>query len=973
MSTWITSVSNPSLLAVLLLPCWPPVLLSCFLQPPGSLSESFQVLPEPLLQSLLRHMSFLFVTLLLASATASLPVASVNEYPHDPVSAANALLSRVVPPSYLSHFKCELLPTTPPDDGVAQMQLSSDPSTNTVILRGTSGVEIASALNWYMNDYLNITFDWATYAKGQWSGTAKFLLTHDRLPLPPTTTPSVPRQLSQSYYLNVCTPGYSLAWSDWAYWQKHIDWMALNGVNLPLALTGTEYVWNQVWKEDFNFTSSDLASFFAGPAFLPWYRMGNMRGWGGPLTSEWMVAQKNLQLLILARQRSLGMTPVLGAFAGFVPSSFATKYPNATLNRAPAWANFAKEYGEVYQLESTDPLFHRIGARFIEVQNALYGTDHIYSCDTFNEMDPTTTNLTELTASSTAVYNAMAASDTEAIWLMQGWLFIHKYWTEHPDRMKAYLAGAPTPSATSNTGMWVLDLFGTEKPVWNQPFAQSYYGKPFILCTLLNFGGQTGLYGDMNAVASGVDAMLLANQNGTANGIGVGITMEGIWTNYGVFEKALSLSFAQSKTPRKSRMQSGQRDEHDEHDEHDESPAVRYATRRYGGASAGAIEAWTDTLWPLYHGSSELFSGPGSLISSVPVVTGPVIPPQPTPSGYTLYNKHGYWGTPTLTEVCSVQACAVHCDATMGCLAFEVYLANANSKTGNCYLFDNINIEFTVLAPCQTFIKIQTITWPEPRSMAEHVALTSQYPSVPLKQQHPTSRMYAALLQQQHAAASAASAASAAAATTTGLSAAWTALMRSIPDLGEVALFRFDLVDVSRAVIAESFAAAFVTYNTAFTNRNSKQTTVLSKTLLSIIDDYDQLLSSDEHFMVGRWINWARNSIPHASATLQDHLEFNARNQITLWGPHGEINDYAKKEWGGLVSSYYKKRYELLFVMVEKTLMQGNKSSWNQNEYQTNVMNQVSLPWSNDTTPFPSQPEHDLLDVIVALHDKYVV
>jgi hypothetical protein len=27
--------------------------------------------------------------------------------------------------------------------------------------------------------------------------------------------------------------------------------------------------------------------------------------------------------------------------------------------------------------------------------------------------------------------------------------------------------------------------------------------------------------------------------------------------------------------------------------------------------------------------------------------------------------------------------------------------------------------------------------------------------------------------------------------------------------------------------------------------------------------------------------------------------EYNARNQITLWGPHGEIVDYANKQWAG--------------------------------------------------------------------------
>ena len=29
--------------------------------------------------------------------------------------------------------------------------------------------------------------------------------------------------------------------------------------------------------------------------------------------------------------------------------------------------------------------------------------------------------------------------------------------------------------------------------------------------------------------------------------------------------------------------------------------------------------------------------------------------------------------------------------------------------------------------------------------------------------------------------------------------------------------------------------------------------------------------------------------------------EYNARNQITLWGPNGEIDDYAAKNWAGLI------------------------------------------------------------------------
>ena len=80
-------------------------------------------------------------------------------------------------------------------------------------------------------------------------------------------------------------------------------------------------------------------------------------------------------------------------------------------------------------------------------------------------------------------------------------------------------------------------------------------------------------------------------------------------------------------------------------------------------------------------------------------------------------------------------------------------------------------------------------------------------------------------------------------------------------------------------------------------------------TLLGTIRDFDAILSTDPNFMLGPWISWARGWSNVTEE--QDWLEFNARNQITLWGPHGNINDYAARSWGGLVSSYYLKRWEM--------------------------------------------------------------
>eukprot|EP00750_Incisomonas_marina_P001454 INCI1126.1.p1 GENE.INCI1126.1~~INCI1126.1.p1 ORF type:complete len:299 (+),score=55.38 INCI1126.1:429-1325(+) len=286
----------------------------------------------------------------------------------------------------------------------------------------------------------------------------------------------------------------------------------------------------------------------------------------------------------------------------------------------------------------------------------------------------------------------------------------------------------------------------------------------------------------------------------------------------------------------------------------------------------------------------------------------------------------------------------------------------------NCYLFSDLTLPFTALGPCQTFVKKNATSsltlsprhWQqipqEPHSMMEYVA--QKLASTEAQRLHPTSAVYEQLLPK------------ASPGSPSVLAAAWTALMEAIPDLGEVASFQFDLVDVARSVIAANFSAGWTQYQAAFAAGLRNETLPLGQKLLSVIDDYDTLLSSNGHFMLGRWIQFARNSIPGATSSQQDWLEFNARNQITLWGPHGEINDYAKKEWGGLVRDYYRARYELLFTLADQSL--SSNTSWSSAYFNQLLLQQVEEPWSNATNAFPSTPEHDLLEILPALHQKYV-
>ena len=48
-------------------------------------------------------------------------------------------------------------------------------------------------------------------------------------------------------YLNPCTYGYTMAFWDWARWERELDWMALHGINMPIAMEGQEAIWQRVW------------------------------------------------------------------------------------------------------------------------------------------------------------------------------------------------------------------------------------------------------------------------------------------------------------------------------------------------------------------------------------------------------------------------------------------------------------------------------------------------------------------------------------------------------------------------------------------------------------------------------------------------------------------------------------------------------------------------------------------------------
>ena len=112
-----------------------------------------------------------------------------------------------------------------------------------LVIRGNNANSMAVGLNHYLKYYCKAQYSW---------------FETEKLEIP-ANMPQVDKivrlnaRVPDRFFLNYCTFGYTMPWWNWSQWEHFIDWMALNGINLPLAITGQESVWYEVWR-DFGLT-----------------------------------------------------------------------------------------------------------------------------------------------------------------------------------------------------------------------------------------------------------------------------------------------------------------------------------------------------------------------------------------------------------------------------------------------------------------------------------------------------------------------------------------------------------------------------------------------------------------------------------------------------------------------------------------------------------------------------------------------
>ena len=422
-----------------------------------------------------------------------------------------------------------------------------------VVIRGNTWVNVASGLNWYLKYYAGIHLSWNQMQ-------AKL----------PAVMPAVTKKerhetdLTLRYDFNYCTFSYSMAFWDWARWEKEIDWMALHGINLPLAIVGEECVWRNMLLK-LGYSEEEVGKFIAGPAFLAWWEMNNLEGWGGPLPLSWYDRQEKLQKQILARMKQLGMHPVLPGYCGMVPHDAKEKLG---LNVADAglWNGFQRPAN----LLPTDERFSEIATLYYNELTKLFGKADYYSMDPFHESndDPSI----DYAKAGEAMMQAMKRVNPKAVWVIQGW-------TENP--REAMVDGMKTGD------LLVLDLFSECRPMFGIPSIwkreEGYKQHQWLFCLLENFGANVGLHGRMDQLLDNfysTDYSLFTNHHSLRKGIG--FTMEGSENNPVMFELMSELPWRPEKFKKEDWIRS-------------------YVKARYGVEDPNIERAWLILVRSIYN------------------------------------------------------------------------------------------------------------------------------------------------------------------------------------------------------------------------------------------------------------------------------------------------------------------------------------------------------------------------------------
>lgn len=391
------------------------------------------------------------------------------------------------------------------------------------------------------------------------------------------------KTIEQKYrvYMNYCTLNYTMSWWDFDRWEKEIDFMAMNGINMPLAVVGTEAVWFETLIQ-LGFTDDEALSTVSGPAFWAWQLMTNIEGYLPPKNKKYVYERLELGKKILARYLEFGMQPIQQGFSGFVPMLMKQKYPNEKIYEQVGWCKYPK----TAQLDPTSDFFNRVGTTYLNKMDELFGNHHFIACDPFHEGTPPRQDKKYLNSVGKAIDKMLYDFDSDSVWVMQGW-------TPQKDIV----------TAIPKDRLLILDL-DSDRTAIEYPWVHEK-GYAIVTGMLHNFGGKNAMQGHLQDHCK--NNFYRLKQKGI-NVLGAGMFMEGIEQNPVIYDLQFQMLTHNEPMDFEKWLDS-------------------YILRRYGVINDTLKEVWKILLETCYRNDGYEENRVGSCLASrpqlMPIMTGP--------------------------------------------------------------------------------------------------------------------------------------------------------------------------------------------------------------------------------------------------------------------------------------------------------------------------------------------------------------
>lgn len=379
-------------------------------------------------------------------------------------------------------------------------------------------------------------------------------------------------------YMNYCTLCYSMCSWDFERWEKEIDFMAMNAINMPLAVVGSEAVLFETLLH-FKMPENRALSCISGNTFWAWQLMTNITGYRPPSNKKYIYERLELGRKILKRYLEFGMKPIQQGFSGHIPPQLKSFLPDADIYPQNGWCGFEK----TAQIDPTDPCFKLVGTVYLEKLKELMGAYGYYACDPFHEGAPMKKGKKYLFDVGSAISSLYTDFDKKSIWVMQSWSL-----------------NEGIVRAVSVDRLLILDINSSRTA--GSTLLKKY---PSVAGMLHNFGDKNAMQGKLEAHCKNTYIKL---KSSGANTVGSGIFSEGVMQNPVIYELQLDLLTRSDNIDAEAWIND-------------------YIERRYGSYDENLRRAWDILLKTCYKSDGYHENEVGSAVASKPQLkpkkTGP--------------------------------------------------------------------------------------------------------------------------------------------------------------------------------------------------------------------------------------------------------------------------------------------------------------------------------------------------------------